>query len=133
MSDSGLSAPPEPIGDSPWLWACIFSGMALFVLVMMNRRIDQRQSQIEEKEHNRKVTREFQANQAAGKTVPEPASPPPVAATGGGYSKRQISVRPLMIFFACVTAVSAIGLIWQQCRVRGDPSAGHPSEKEPPA
>ena len=130
MSDSESS---EPIGDSPWLWAFIFSGMALFSLLMMNRRIDQRQSQIEEKEHNRKVAHKFQTNQAVGKTAAQSADEPPVAATGDSYSKRQISVRPLIIFFVCVTAFSAIGFIWQQCRARGDPAVDHPSEEEPPA
>ena len=133
MSDSESTAPPEPIGDSPWLWAFIFSGMALFSLLMMNQRIDQRQAQIEEKEHNRAVDRQFQANQAAGKTTADSADEPPVATTGGGYSKRQISMRPLIIFFACVTAFSALGFVWQQCRVRGDRAAGDSSEKEPPA
>ncbi|MCH8923153.1 MAG: hypothetical protein IIA67_08415 [Planctomycetes bacterium] len=118
MSDPQPTTLPEPLHNSPWLWACIFSGMGLFMLVMMNRRIDQRQAQIEEKEHNRKVAREFQASQAAGKTAAEPDAPP---ATGGEYWQRQISVRPLIIFFACAVAVSAVGFVWEQIRIRQPP------------
>ena len=112
--------PREPIGDSPWLWACYFSGMGLFALLMVGRRIDQRQSQIEEKEHNRQVAREFQASQAAGKTAAK-SDLPPAGATGGDYWERQLSVRPLMIFFACVTVFSAAGFVWQQYRIRRSP------------
>ncbi len=122
MSESEpTTSPPEPIGDSPWLWACIFSGMGLLVLVMMNRRIDQRQAQIEEKDHHRRLAREFQANQAAGKTVIE-SDAPPESTTGGEFWQRRISVRPLVIFFACVVVFSAVGFVWEQIRIRQPPS-----------
>ena len=120
MSDPQPTTLPEPLHNSPWLWACIFSAMGLFLLVLMNRRIDQRQDLIAEKEHNRKLAREFQARQAAGKSAAEP-DVPPASTTGGEYWQRRISVHPLIIFFACAVAVSAVGFVWEQIRIRQPP------------
>ena len=124
MSELEPTTAPEPIHNSPWLWACIFSAMGLLVLVMMNRRIDRRQAQIEEKDHHRKWAREFQANQAAEKTVAE-SDAPPESTTSGEYWQRRISVRPLVIFFACVVVFSAVGFVWEQIRIR------RPQKEEP--
>ena len=104
--------------------------MGLFALVMMNRRIDQRQDQIEEKEHNRRLAREFQAAQAAGKSLPETAGEPPTTAVGDSHWQRKISVRPLIVFFAGVVVFSALGLIWQQTRAK---QHGARNAEEPPA
>jgi hypothetical protein len=97
--------------------------MALCLLMIMNRRIDERQAIIEEKEHNRRLAQEFKDDQAAGKTAAEPASK-------SGYWERKISVRPLIIFFACVVVFSAAGLVRERTRVRGAPSAGRPTNDE---
>ena len=99
-------ASPRPITDSPWFWVYLFGTAALIALALASPKFGPRQAQIE---------REYQGRTRAAQNLNKAEPDVPLSSA----QRTLVTLRPLFIALAAITAVGWIIFWWTRQQATG--------------
>jgi hypothetical protein len=111
---------PRPITDSPWFWVYLFGTAALIALALASPKFGPRQAQIE---------REYQGRTRAAQNLNGENPDLPMSTA----QRTLVTLRPLFIALAAVTAVGWIVFWWTRQRAIRNATEGIPYSESSPA
>jgi hypothetical protein len=110
---------PRPITDSPWFWVYLFGTAALIALALASPKFGPRQAQIE---------REYQGRTRAAQNLTG-AEPDLTMSTA---QRTLVTLRPLFIALAAITAAGWIVFWWTRQRTFRNATERVPYSATPP-